>query len=310
MVQSAMARERLFALRETIARLENRKVPSLEAENLGQDNGAEKPCPVLPFGIAPLDAALQGGLPLSGLMEVRAQETRDAGTAMGFALALTILVQDNRDGERQDAISPVLWIGQGMAAPEAGLPYGRGLQAYGLDPRVFVFSTPRSLEDALWIAEAALSVPAFAAVILEVRGNPAHFGLGESRRLHLRALSRSIPLFVLRQAGEEEASSALLRFLVRPAPSAHRFLPSGKALSGSIGNPVFHVTIEKSRHPSPAEFSLEWSSDGHRFTPVGFDAAQPSDRQPAHPRPHLPASAGRQGDATEMGRLLAFQRAS
>lgn len=317
MVQTPMARERLFALREEIARLENENVPGLlKAARKGApvgferkvDNEDARTCRhVLPLGITALDDILQGGLPLGGLTEIRTAETRDAGAAMGFVLALAVLCQ----GDRRQAASPVLWIGQGMTASEAGAPYGRGLQAYGLDVGRCIFSSPRTIADALWIAEAALSDPVFTAIILEVRGNPAQFGLNESRRLHMRARTGKVPIFLLRQAGEEEASSALLRFRVAPAPATARPLPDGSVLAGSIGNPVYRVTVEKSRAFSPLELLMEWSSHARRFRHLVPEAAvSPAKRQPAHSVLELPASAGGPGGADEMGRIMAFQKAS
>ncbi len=318
MVQTAMARERLSALRETIFRLENENVPALlKGTRKGATAGFEETVEeefagvsgdVLPLGIAAFDGVLQGGLPLAGLTEVRAGETRDAGAAMGFVLALAVLCQT---GNRTRAGSPVLWICLGMAASEAGHPYGRGLEAYGLDISRCIFSSPRTLFDALWIAEAALSVPAFSAIILEVRGNPAHFGLNESRRLHVRARAGKMPIFLLRQAGEEEASSAHFRFLVAPAPAAGRLLPDGSILPGSIGNPVFRIAIEKSRLFAPPEFLMEWSSHARRFRhPVPETAASPAKQQPAYSVAELSTSPGGPGSADEVGRVMAFHKAS
>jgi protein ImuA len=316
MGQSTMTRERLFALRETISRLENENVPGLlktarkgnpagfgQAATMEDENVSG---PVLPLGVSALDDALQGGLPLAGLTEVRTMETRDAGSALGFVLALAVLCQSDRR-RRQGA--PILWIGQGMAVSEAGHPYGRGLEAYGVDTGCCLFSSPRTILDALWIAEAALSVPVFTAIIMEVRGNPAQFGLNESRRLHLRARAGKVPILLLRQAGGEEASSATVRFLVAPAQATGRPLPDGTVLAGSIGNPVFRVAIEKSRAFSSPEFLMEWNSHVRRFSHILPEKAVLG-AEPAYPLAEFPASAGGSGGADEMGRVLAFQKAS
>ncbi|WP_438751222.1 ImuA family protein [Pararhizobium sp. O133] len=316
MGQSTMTRERLSALRETISRLENENVPGLlktarKGNSAGFGLTAEKEeegvsGPVLPLGVDALDAVLQGGLPLGGLTEVRTVETRDAGAALGFVLALAVLCQSDR---RRQPGAPILWIGQGMAASEAGHPYGCGLEAYGLDTGCCIFSSPRTVLDALWIAEAALSVPVFTAIILEVRGNPAHFGLNESRRLHLRARAGKVPILLLRQAGGEEASSALFRFLVTPARATGRPLPDGSLLTGSIGNPVFRVTVEKSRAFASLAFLMEWNSHARRFRHILPETAA-SYAEPAYPLAEFPASAGGPGGADEMGRVMAFQKAS
>ncbi len=317
MVQTPMTRERLFALRETIAQMENENVPGLlKAARKGAATGFEQKIGVddagvsshvLPLGIAALDDILQGGLPLGGLTEIRAAETRDTGAAMGFVLGLAVLCR----GDQAPGSSPILWIGQGMTGAEAGAPYGRGLQAYGLDIGCCIFSSPRTIADALWIAEAALSVPVFTAIILEVRGNPAQFGLNESRRLHMRARTGNVPIFLLRQAGEEEASSALFRFLVAPAPAAGRPLPDESMLAGSIGNPVFRVAVEKSRTFAPLELLMEWSSHARRFRHLIPETTASSAKfQPTYSVAEFPASAGGPDGADEMGRVMAFQKAS
>ena len=317
MVQTPMTRERLFALREEISRLENENVPGLlKAARKGVPVGFERKVEnedagafrrVLPFGISELDDLLQGGVPLGGLIEIRTAQTRDAGAAMGFVLALAVLCQ----GDCGKVASPLLWIGQGMSASEAGAPYGCGLQTYGLDISRCIFSSPRTIIDALWIAEAALSVPAFSAIILEVRGNPAQFGLNESRRLHMRARAANIPIFLLRQAGEEEASSAVFRFCVAPAPASARPLPDGSLLAGSIGNPVFRVVLEKSRLFNPLELLMEWSSHARRFRQLIPGAAtSPAKHQPAYCVAEFSASARGPGSAEEVGHVMAFQKAS
>ncbi|OJF91234.1 ImuA family protein [Pararhizobium antarcticum] len=319
MATKAMPRAGLSALRETIARIENQKLPGRaraarsvddagfrQREGAGESIGKVMGRKVLLTGIDALDRILDGGFPLEGLTEIRAAQTRDAGAATGFALSIAALCQG---ATLPDSRLPVLWIGQAMGATEAGLPYAVGLQAHGLDMRRFLLGRPRTVQDALWIVEAALTAPVFAAVILEVRGNPASLGLSESRRLHVRARAGGTPLLLLRQSGAEEASSALFRLRVEPGPGRGHPLPDGGLLPGSIGNPVFHVIAEKSRMLSHAGTVLEWSPHDRRFFSFGPDAAavQPD---PAHPVAHLPASAGRPGGPPALGHVVAFKRAS
>jgi len=306
MAEKAVARETLFVLRETIARLEGRPVPALAAAagEPGAQGFSEGDMPPLPIGIAAVDEALEGGLRRDALTEVRSQGLRDAGAATGFALALAACL---REGEEA---APLLWIGDTVAGLEAGLPYGVGLKGFGVDPKGFLLAAPRKLDEALWLAETALAGAAFAAVVLEVRGNPARFGLTESRRLALRAKAAGRPLLLLRQAGEEEASSACHRLCAEPAPAPARPLPDGSLLGGSIGNPAFRITLEKSRNPAPLSFVLEWNAHDRRFFPV---LGQPDRRfpaaagvHPAHSGARLSASADRPDRAEDMGAVLAF----
>src|SRR5262249_2438441 len=128
MADTAVARETLFALRETIARLEGKPVPELAAAEQelmatadGRCKDAGEP-PLLPLGDPRLDKALEGGLPLDGMTEIRSHLLRDAGAASGFALALASRLQPNGIES-----SPVLWISDTVAAMEAGFPYAVGL---------------------------------------------------------------------------------------------------------------------------------------------------------------------------------------
>lgn len=167
MAEAAVARETLFALRETIARLEGRPIPALAA--VAHDMLADKPAmgtvgiakpmstqpmpeqPLLPIGVDNLDAALQGGLPLDALTEIRSLGLRDAGAASGFALALAARLH----AQASDAVvskSPILWIGDTVATMEAGLPYAIGVSDFGLEPAAFLQASPRKLDDALWVA--------------------------------------------------------------------------------------------------------------------------------------------------------------
>ncbi|MGV1845972.1 MULTISPECIES: ImuA family protein [unclassified Rhizobium] len=314
MASNAVARETLFALRETIARLEGKPVPALSAaehDRLGNESAVSGRVPsggktLLSSGVADLDAALKGGFPLNALTEIRSSSLRDAGAATGFVLALAarLRARDNHAG-----VSPVLWIGETMVMLEAGLPYALGLQDFGVMPRGFLHAAPRKLEEALWLAEEALASAVFTLVVLEVRGNPAHFGLTESRRLSLRAKAAGRPLFVLRQAGLEEASSALLRLHIEPAPASARPLPDGSMLGGSIGNPSFRLTLEKSRNPAPLSFVLEWNAHDRQFFPVN---RQPTavERPAAHSGPHVSPAVDRSDRPQALGSVVAYHRAS
>lgn len=334
MAKAALAQEKLFALRQAIARLEGDQVPALSAMARDPGRGGFKAFPgktqrvlpsddqtantaqegLLPLDRGALDEALGGGLRLDALHEIRSSQTRDNGAVSGFVLGLCRMAQDRMG--RISAFHPrILWIGDPMGGRETGLVHARGLAGFGLDPQSLVHAAPRKLDEALMIAEAALAVASFAAIILEIHGNPARFGLTESRRLHLRARAFRRPVFVLRERGEEEASSALVRLGIEPAPSAPRHLPDGRIFAGCIGRPAFRIRIEKNRIPSSSEFLLEWNPHDHVFSTARhtFDAAGDaagSRRQPAHPVDPLPASADRPDRAGEMGRVMAFPRAS
>ncbi|WP_245515531.1 ImuA family protein [Rhizobium deserti] len=312
MAPGATAQETLFALREQIARLEGKPVPALAAAEqarsaiVPEGQEAKSLHSRLPFGIASMDDALEGGLPLDALTEIRSLLMGDAGAASGFVLSLAAYIKAKDTGE-----APLLWISDVFATQEAGIPNACGLRQFGLETRDVLFASPRKLEDALWIAEAAVASGAISATILEIRGNLKHFGLTESRRLSLRTKAAGRPLFILRHAAEEEASSALLRFLAEPAPASERRLLDGSVLGGSIGHPVFRLTLEKSRNPAPLSFLLEWNSRDRQFSLVRQTGEAFSRPKPAaHSGAGIPALADRQDRPPAMGTVLAFERAS
>lgn len=315
MATTAVTRETLNALRETIAGLEGESAAN-QTKRV-QDSGFAPGHPTqdgedqtsIPLGIEAFDGPLTG-LPLSGLMEIRTDQTRDAGAATGFALGSSILYEEASG-------KPVLWIGHKMSLHEGGVPYGVGLKSFGLSPAHLFLVTARSLTEALWVAESAVSARIFSCVLLEVRGNPEGLGLSESRRLHLRARAHNTPFVLLRQAGEEEASSAILRLLLKPAPASLRRLPSGATLKGSLGNPVFHLTIEKSRQflpafPLPASLTMEWNAHERRFKTVSTNPSLSS--QPFRTEPHSLTGAAALGNrpvgTAAVGSVVAFERAS
>jgi len=316
MAGNATAQEKIFALREQIAKLEGKPLPALaaaEQADLAQDpenHTSRTDQPRLPLGVPPLDAALEGGIPLDTITEIRTALTVDTGAAIGFVLALASHLK-----KREDADAPVLWIGDVVSTQESGAPYAPGLKEFGLSPNDVLYASPRKLEDALWLAETALGSGALSVTILEIRGNPKHFGLTESRRLSLRAKAVRRPLFLIRHVAEEEASSAAFRLLAEPAPALGRRLPDGSVLGGSIGHPAFRLTLEKSRNPAPLSFLLEWNPHDRQFS-LGRDTdrnageAFPYGNPPAHPGARLPASADRQDRPAALGSVVAFERAS
>lgn len=303
MAADALAKADLRALRQVVAAIEEGRKHTGRLEEKPISGGAVAR---LALGLAAFDARLEGGLPLAGLCELRAALTMDAGAATGFALAVSSLFRERLRPER-----PILWICEREAGREAGLAHAAGLVSFGIAPSSLITAHPRRIEETLWVAEAALQTEAFSAIVLEMRGNPAKFGLTESRRLHLKAREARLPLLLLRQAGEEEASSAQLRFLVEAAPAGLRRIGRFSA-PGTIGHPAFRVTVEKSRNPAPFVFVMEWNADERQFYPAGHHSLPDTVHAsgPAHPHRSPAAPADGSDRADQMGRILAFSRAS
>ena len=299
MASVAVAREAVFALRREIARIEGTLPEALTASAGGTvlrrkgmvlSEGADA---VLATGAEGLDSALGGGLPKAALTEIHGAETRNAGTVVGFALALAALLM-----RRAGKGLPLLWIGTSEVFHEAGLPYAAGLaRAFGIDPKTLLLSSAPKLADALWVAEEAARLSALAAVLVELRGNPERLDLTATRRLHRRAQLAGRPVFLVREAAFAEPTAAPVRLIVAPAPAARRSTLAGP-LAGSIGMPAFSVAIGKSRSSPAAEFVLEWNSHALAF----------QERQPQDSRRLVPVSRPRADLAPASGSVVAFAR--
>ncbi|RRI02729.1 hypothetical protein EH240_12135 [Mesorhizobium tamadayense] len=321
MAMSAVARDTVFALRRQIAKIEGTLPERLEAPASGAPADTARsditvvrrglvvasPDAFLHTGIERLDTALGGGLPKATLSEIHGLETRDAGAVAGFALSLTSLILKEKQG------LPILWIGTAEIFREAGFPYARGLQIlFGIEPEQLLFSEAPKLLDALWIAEEAARMTAFAAVILEIRGNPQRLDLTATRRLHARAQSAGRPVLLLRQAGAAEPTSAPVRLIVSAAPAASRETLAGP-LAGSIGRPAFTVDIGKSRTALPGQFTLEWNPDEHAFEERrrgeerrSDEERRPQEERAANPVAVVPVPVRGADPAPASGAVLAF----
>lgn len=305
MARTAMARETICALRREIARIEGTlpeplAMPGGQGSDVLRHGGMAArraaAAGVLETGVARFDAALGGGVPLAALIEIHGRQTRDAGAAAGFALALAALVRKEESGRRR----PLLWIGGRDLFREAGNPYAPGLERlFGVEADAFLFCAARHLADALWAAEEAARVDELCAVILEVRGNPARLDLTATRRLHRRAQEAGRPVLLLREWALAEPTAAPLRLEVGAAPAAPRAALAAP-LEGTIGHPAFAVAIGKSRAGLQESFVVEWNPDALSLREV----------RPARARAVVPASGHRPHPAQAGGAVVALRRAS
>ncbi|MEP3198889.1 MAG: hypothetical protein ABJO57_13520 [Lentilitoribacter sp.] len=326
LVREDLARENLNCLRHKIAKIEKRSTARFDDTSFAQSAvkheskekglitlsaqyGNKKNDDVLGFDDPILDTALSGGINLAALTEFRSQETRQTGAASAFTWVLAHQMQSFLKQKHNEDL-PILFISETSSCLEGGHIYPPGLASLGINPATCLFIKPRSLHDALWVAELAAKQKSVAATILEVRGNPQNLDMAGTRRLHLRAQSSGRPFFLLRQAGHEEATAARLRFGVQSAPAALRTLPSQQLFSRSLSRPAFQITLEKSKNPAPQSFILEWNNDSHSFTTRYQDISSNAVDFYQEQSPDIGGGVSLSGDgpdqALEMGRILAF----
>jgi protein ImuA len=302
---ASMAGDRLASLRREIAAIEGQPVRFAEtdarraaAAGMDSDSGGNEESAhrrgralspslpfrprrsgmVLPLGIAPLDSLLAGGLRRNGLHEIRGETMRDAAAATGFAIAvLARLAAENH--------RPLLWVTEAAVLREAGLPYGTGLDRFGLDATRLIVVSVRRPGEALWVLEEGLRCAGLAGAVAEIRGAPRKLDLTASRRLALRARENGVLGLLLRLAGPAVPGAALTRWLVMPRPAG-----TLDDFAEGIGRPAWRLVLERNRLGQTGSFDVEWDHGSSRFL-----AAQPTLSRPgpslSPDRPHSPPAA-------------------
>lgn len=212
------------------------------------------------FGIASLDAALDGGLARGRVHEVYAAEGDDAASAAGFSVGMAMTVIDRPD-------LPVLWLRVQRAARLGGVVQASGWAELGGAPGHGLVGVVPDALALLRAAVDALRCPGLGAVIVESWGAMRELDLTASRRLVLAAEKSGVPLLLLRMEAEPVPSSAQTRWQVASAPS--------HALPGHApGNPVFDVTLLRQRSgPCGLSWLLEWDRDRRLFREVALSGA-------------------------------------
>lgn len=300
MSENGVVRDGVAVLRRRIAEIEGRFLPSGSAAAAAVSPGAaEAPSlvprrsgTVLPFGVGRLDAMLRGGLRRHALHELRGEASRN-GAATGFATALLALVARHDD-------RPLLWIVERTAGREAGLPYGAGLDRFGLDSRRLILVEAGRTDEALWVFEEALRCRGLAAALAEIRGHPRLLDLTASRRLALRARDSGVTGLLLRQVAHPDPGAALTRWLVTPRPAG-----TLDDYAAGIGRPAWNLVLERNRLGRTGQLHLEWDHDRRAFAEPVADASLP-----AHPRPVAAAARHRPAAPPSPGEVVALGAAS
>jgi protein ImuA len=190
-----------------------------------------------------LDAALGGGLSGDALHEIAPARAGDAAAAMGFALALAARFVAAAPGA-----ATALLIAEDSAAREAGVLYGPGLAAHGLEPGRLVLVRAPDARALLWAMEEALKSGAPAVVVGEM-ASLRPYGLAASRRLLLAARAGRAPALLVLGGGfgrtDVWSSAAETRFEIAAAASARR--PSAGGRLALPGAAAFAARLVKAR---------------------------------------------------------------
>lgn len=199
--------------------------------------------------------------------EVFTDERRNGGAALGFALGQGI-------GLLTPARPALFFMQMIREAQDGGLPYGAGLESFGLDPARLVLGRVETISQLLWAMEEAIACCAVAGVIADIGGHPKMLDFTASRRLSLRARAAGASVFLLRHGSEREASAAQLRWRVTPVASEAAGFDTH-----APGRPRWAVSLEKGRlMGTPFEMIVDWTENG--FEKIELPASG-NDRQGA-----------------------------
>lgn len=270
----------LHALRAQIAALENR--PLLVGDAVTE----------LGRGYESAEGGALLSPPPGVLHEIFADEQRNGGSALGFALGLAHgLLRGNRQA--------IIYLQIASDAQELGLPYGIGLKAFGIDPDCIVIGRIDTLTELFWAMEEAIACRAVAGIIVDITGHPKALDFTVSRRLSLRAAAAGTSAFILRYGRDREASAAKLRWRVSPCLSAEQQFDRQ-----SPGPPRFEIEIEKRRLGEKTQRAegrrmiVDWTENG--FVPIEPWKRQATRLQLAAPLPRAftPALGDRLSEAS------------
>ena len=218
---------------------------------------------VLPFGAAPIDAALPGGgLALGALHEIVGVggDEEDGAAAAGFIAGILARLSPHPPAalaagppglSTGAGEGPVLWC---LRQPDL---YGPGLAAHGLDPARLVLVAARRDEDILWAVEEGLRTAAagLAAVVGEIGRLPMAAG----RRLQLAAEHSGVTALLLRRwrngaeaaAERDRPNAAVTRWRVGALPAAD--IPG----MPGIGRPRWRMELMRVRGGVPGSWEVE-----------------------------------------------------
>ena len=226
----------------------------------------------LPLGIDSLDRALAGGLAL-GRVHLLSGAMQTHGAVSGFTIALLCMLQDYLSVKKptsniqsinytnQDT-SPIIWCPASQRGG-AGMLYGHGLAAAGLDPaRLLIVDTP-SPSRRLAALDDILRTEGLTAVVIEYDGlqKSVDYWMRLTRRAQLAAEQSGTTAFLL--GAPITASGFETAWQIKPAPNFA--VQSNPAL---VLNSVWDLTLHRARGGRPHICRVSWHADSNSLQAI------------------------------------------
>lgn len=177
----------------------------------------------------------------------------------------------------QQRKGPILWIQDRLTRQEIGGLSLRGMHyEFGRMPNLVLADVNR-IQDVLWAMEEGLRSQGLAGVIGEIWGDANALDFTATKRLSLRAAQSGVPAFLLRYGTSAHLSAARERWCVSQKPST-----GAQHNTKAPGNPIWHLTLFRSRSTKPSEWEGRHDRKTHRLhlsAPLPHGAlATPSDQ--------------------------------
>ena len=219
----------------------------------------------LPLGIDSLDRALAGGLAL-GRVHLLSGAMQTHGAVSGFTIALLCMLKNYLSVKKltnniqsinypnQDT-SPIIWCPASQHGG-AGMLYGHGLAAAGLDPADLLIVDTPSPSRRLTALDDILQTEGLAAVVIECDGlqKSADYWMRITRRAQLAAEQSGTTAFLL---GAPIAVSGFeTAWQIKPAPNFA--MQSNPAL---VLHSVWDLTLHRARGGRPHICKVSWHAE-------------------------------------------------
>ena len=222
---------------------------------------------LMPLAVEPLDSALSGGLAL-GRVHMLCGMMQAHGVVSGFATALVRRLVTHLSATGKPA-GPVVWC-PASSAGGAGMLYGHGLAALGLDPAgLMIVDTPHPARRMAALDDIART-DGLVAVVAEYDGmqKSSDYWMRLIRRIQLAAEASRVTVFLLGAplaangcetvwhiAPSNHASNRISNTAYAPVKSAQQ-----------LWQPAWQVRLQRARGGYPFQGHIGWDLASGRFT--------------------------------------------
>ena len=217
---------------------------------------------LMPLAVAPLDSALSGGLAL-GRVHMLCGMMQAHGVVSGFATALVRRLVTHLSATGKPA-GPVVWC-PASSAGGAGMLYGHGLAALGLDPAgLMIVDTPHPARRMAALDDIART-DGLAAVVAEYDGmqKSSDYWMRLIRRIQLAAEASRVTVFLL--GAPLAANGCETVWHIAPSNHASNTAYAPVKSAQQLWQPAWQVRLQRARGGYPFQGHIGWDLASGRF---------------------------------------------